>query len=296
MPPIFLRKRSLEETVLAHTRRALRMMLAIPAARAPDLARIEDFEIPGAETALRARFYEPAAAGAPLEPLFLYFHGGGFTTCDIDTHDSVCSWLAKASGARLLSVGYRLAPETRFPGQWDDARAACAWAFANAERLGALPHKLVLCGDSAGAWLAAMMALEINRASPGAVPLQILLYPLVHVEDGLWADEEIRNFRFVGRLAVLYIARSLGAEPFPSLLDVDLSASPATIIAGGGPLDPVRADVRAYIAALRAKGAHVLERKYPELLHGGLNLTAFSKTAINVLNEVGALARAKLNA
>lgn len=282
----------MEAAALAHTRRALRLMLNIPAARAPGLAKVQDLVVAGAKGTLRARYYQ--ANDAADGPLFVYFHGGGFVTCDIDTHDSVCSWLAKAAGARLLSVGYRLAPEARFPAQLDDARAACDWALANAANFGAEAGRIVLCGDSAGAWLASMCALDLNRLQPHAVPLQVLFYPLVHVEDSLWAEEEVRNFRFVGRLAALYIARSLGAGKFPSLLDLDLSPSPTTIIAGGGPLDPVRADVRSFAGALQAAGVRVVEKKYPVLLHGGINLTAFSKTAVTVLTDVGALARAEL--
>jgi acetyl esterase len=284
---------SIESAVLAQTRRGLRTLLAIPSARAGGLARVEDLEIPSAAGPLRARYYE--ARDAIDAPLILYFHGGGFVCCDVDTHDSVCSWLAQSSQGRVLSVGYRLAPETRFPGQLEDARTACAWAFQNAQRFGAQPNHIALAGDSAGAYLAATLALEINRATPGAVALQILLYPLIHVQDSLWADEELRNFRFLGRVACLYIARSLGGEALPSLLDVDLSAAPPTIVAGGGPMDPVRADVKAFVEALRHAGADVTERKYPVLMHGGLNFTAYSKTATAALREVGELVRARLN-
>ena len=282
---------AVETALLTQTRNALRAMLALPQSRAPGLAKVEDLEIPGASGSLRARYYEAANAGAG--PIFVYLHGGGFVCCDIDTHDSVCSWLTKGVGARLLSVGYRLAPETPFPGQLEDARAACAWAFQNATRFGAAPHQIVACGDSAGAYLAATCALEINTRSPGAVPLQVLFYPLVHVEDSLWADEELRNFRFLGRIAAFYIARSLG-EPMPSLLAHDLAKSPTTIIAGGGPMDPVRADVKAYADALTREGVRVVEKKYPVLMHGGLNFTAFSRTARDVLTGVGELARSEL--
>lgn len=284
---------AVETAVLAQTRNALRAMLALPAARAPGLVKVEDLEIPGAAGPLRARYYEPH--GAIADPLFVYFHGGGFVCCDIDTHDSVCSWLAKGANARLLSVGYRLAPEARFPSQLEDARAACAWAFQNAHRFGASSNQIVLGGDSAGAYLAATCALEINTATPGAIPLQVLFYPLIHIEDGLWADEELRNFRFLGRLAAFYIARSLG-EPMPSLLAHELASSPTTIIAGGGPMDPVRADVKAYADALQRAGVRVVEKKYPVLMHGGLNFTAFSKTARDVLTHVGEAARQELNA
>ena len=278
-----------ERAILEQTRRGLRTLLAVPAARAAGLATVEDFDIPGPGGQLRARYYE--AADAVEAPLIVYIHGGGFVCCDIDTHDSICSWLAKSSQGRVLAISYRLAPETRFPGQLEDVRAACAWAFQNASRLGATPEKIVLAGDSAGAYLAATATLELNRVTPGAVPLQVLLYPLVHVQDSLWADEELRNFRFLGRVAALYIARSLGAEALPSLLDVDLSAAPPTIIAGGGAMDPVRNDAKALVDALRRSGVPVIEKKYPVLMHGGLNFTAYSKTATTALREVGQLVR-----
>ncbi len=288
------RLQNLEHAILAQTRRGLRTLLAVPSARAPGLARVEDIAIPGPAGDLPARYYE--APGATAAPLIVYFHGGGFVCCDIDTHDSICSWLAKSSGGRVLSVGYRLAPEAPFPAQLEDARAASAWALQNAQRFGAASGRIALAGDSAGAYLAATMALELNRATPGAVALQILLYPLIHVQDSMWADEEVRNFRFLGRVACLYIARSLGAEALPSLLDVDLAAAPPTIVAGGGPLDPVRADVKAFVGALRNAGVRVIEKKYPVLMHGGLNFTAYSKIAVSALQDVGELARAELNA
>jgi len=283
---------TVERAILAQTRRGLRTLLAVPAARAKGLARVEEIEISGPAGPLRARYYEAKDAGD--QPLLVYFHGGGFVCCDIDTHDSVCSWLAQSSHGRVLSVGYRLAPEARFPAQLDDARAAITWAFDNANRFGAASDKIAIGGDSAGAYIAAMMALEFNRARLGTVALQVLLYPLIHVHDSLWADEELRNFRFLGRVACLYIARSLGAEALPSLLDVDLSAAPPAIVAGGGPMDPVRNDVKAFAERLRQAGVRVSERKYPVLMHGGLNFTAYSKTATGALQEVGALVRAEL--
>jgi acetyl esterase len=194
----------------------------------------------------------------------------------------------------VLSVGYRLAPETRFPGQLEDARAACAWALQNTARFGAAPNQIAVGGDSAGGYLAATCAVEINARTPGAVALQVLLYPLVHIEEGLWAEEELRNFRFIGRLAATFIGRSLGTESFPSLLELALSHAPPTIVAGGGAMDPVRADVKLLCEALRGAGVRVTERKYPTLMHGGLNATALPGPAVAALKEVGALMRLEL--
>lgn len=283
---------NLESAILAQTRRGLRTLLAVPAARAAPLARVEELEIPGAAGPMKARYYE--AQDALEAPLIVFFHGGGFVCGDIDTHDSICSWLAKSSQGRVLSVEYRLAPETRFPGQIEDAHAACAWALEHGAQFGATSQRIVLAGDSAGAYLATRISLALNAETPGAVALQILLYPLVHIQDSLWAAEELRNFRFVGRVACRYIARSLGGGDLPSLLELDLSAAPPTIVAGGGAMDPVRADVKAFVDALRRAGVEVTERKYPALMHGGLNFTAYSKIATNALQEVGALARAHL--
>jgi acetyl esterase len=148
---------TVEGAILAQTRRGLRTLLAVPKARAGGLAKGADLDLPGAASPLRARYYE--AANAIDAPLLVFFHGGGFVCCDIDTHDSICSWLAKSSHSRVLSVGYRLAPETPFPGQIEDVRAACAWAFQNAQRFGAAPGSIGVAGDTAGAYIAPTIAL-----------------------------------------------------------------------------------------------------------------------------------------
>lgn len=283
---------NIERNVLTQTRRTLRLILARPEARAAGLAEIRDLDVEGAAGPLRARYYRPSDAGDT--PLLVFLHGGGFVCGDIDTHDSITSWLAKTSGLRVLSVSYRLAPETAFPGQIDDARAACAWALNAAGAFGAKPEQLVLSGDSAGAYLAMTCAVELNAQRRGAVPAQALLYPLVHIDKTLWAEEELRNFRFVGRLATLYIASALGAEHFPSLLDLDLSLAPTTVLASGGALDPVRADVKTLAGALHGAGVRVIDKKYPVLMHGGLNFTAVSKVAVNALTDVGEALKAEL--
>src|SRR5262245_7343341 len=139
------KRQSVEAAILAQTRRGLRTLLAVPAARAGGLAKVEELEIPGAAGPLRARYYE--AKDALDAPLLVFFHGGGFVCCDIDTHDSICSWLARTSQGRVLSIDYRLAPETPFPGQIEDVRAACAWAFQNAQVFGAEPGRIAIGGD-----------------------------------------------------------------------------------------------------------------------------------------------------
>src|SRR5919106_62000 len=110
------------------------------------VARVEDRVIPGPAGDLPVRIYTPDAA-AP-RPVVAYFHGGGFVFCSIETHDATCRRLANATGAVVVSVEYRLAPECRFPAATDDCYAATVWAHEHAEDLGADPGLLVVAGDS----------------------------------------------------------------------------------------------------------------------------------------------------
>ena len=280
----------IETALLAQARSGLRSLFSKRADERRALARVEDFDIPTHNGSVKARYYEPKDAGET--PLMLYFHGGGFICCDVDTHDSICVFLALSSGARIVSVDYRLAPETPFPGQLEDARAACAWALERAGDFGATPGVIAVAGDSAGAYLAGQTALELNAVAPERAALQVLLYPLVHLQDSLWAEEELRNFRFLGRVASKYIAKALGTETMPSLLDEPLEAAPPTIIAGGAVMDPVRRDAQALATALRTAGVKVVEREYGMLVHGGFNFSTYLDSPREALMEVGALIRA----
>ena len=147
-------------------------VLEVPRAELP---RIEDLRIPARDGyALPARLYAPSA-GQGL-PVLLYLHGGGFTVGSIETHDVLCRELARLSGAMVVSLGYRLAPEHRFPTAAHDAWDALAWLAAQADRLGADRTRLAVGGDSAGGTLAAVSAIEARDAGL-PLALQLLIYP-----------------------------------------------------------------------------------------------------------------------
>lgn len=148
-------------------------VLEVP--RAP-LARVEDFAIPARDGArLPARLYAPT--GASGLPLLLYLHGGGFTIGSIDTHDTLCRMLAHLSGAAVLTLDYRLAPEHRFPVAVNDAWDALAWlAGEGARTLGLDGTRLAIGGDSAGGTLAAVGAIHARDLGV-RLALQLLIYP-----------------------------------------------------------------------------------------------------------------------
>lgn len=254
-----------------------------------DLRELRNFEIPGAGGPLKARLYTPMTAAADAGPLLIYFHGGGFVLGDLDSHDALCWRLADVSGVRVLSCLYRLAPEHAFPAQLDDALAATRWVIANATSLGADADKLAVGGDSAGGYLAISTARTLNAERAGAMKAQVLLYPLMTLDDDIWATSLMRDTRAVGRLAVRYIGIQLAMNA-PSLLADGALAPLPTVIVSGGALDPCRSDVVACAAQLEALGAPVARREYAALIHGFGNLTHTSAAARKAVREIGELA------
>jgi len=141
----------------------------------PALARVEDVSIAvRGGAAVPARLYAPSAEQLPV---LVYFHGGGFTIGSIDTHDVLCRQLSHLAGCAVVSVGYRLAPEFKFPTAAHDAWDALQWlAGQGAHTLGLDVRRLAVGGDSAGGTLAAMCAL-LARDAGLALALQLLFYP-----------------------------------------------------------------------------------------------------------------------
>jgi acetyl esterase len=140
----------------------------------PELARVEDLQIPlGQGASIPARLYAPSMQSLPV---LVYFHGGGFTIGSIASHDTLCRSLTQRSGCAVVSVGYRLAPEHRFPTAVDDAWQATQWVAEEGESLGLDTRRLALGGDSAGGTLATVCA-TLARDAGLPVALQLLFYP-----------------------------------------------------------------------------------------------------------------------
>ena len=169
--------------------------------RAP-LARVEDFSIPASDgTPLPARVY---AASTDSLPMLLYLHGGGFTIGNVATHDSLCRQLALRSGAAVVALEYRLAPEHRFPHAVLDAWAAMRWLASPAQSLGLDGSRLAVGGDSAGGTLAAVCAIHARDVGL-ALRLQLLVTP----GTAAFADTESHR-----RFASGYLLEAAGIEWF----------------------------------------------------------------------------------
>lgn len=203
------------------------------------------------------RRFVPAGAS---DTRMLYFHGGGFISGSIDSHHGLCSRLAAQGRFQLVSASYRLAPEHPAPAQYEDALAV-------ASAMAATPGRLLIGGDSAGAWLALRCALALHDQQPGRIDGALLLYPFVDLEAQ--ADTLI----FYARPAVAVMRAAL-QQAYPSLLDLDLARAPPCALLWGAGLDPVAPGAAALAEGLAAAGVATRVQRHPLLVHGGLNLAS----------------------
>lgn len=269
-------------------RKATDFMLSRRDRALPHLAELRNFTVEGAAGQLAARLYVPQGATTP-GPMLVFFHGGGFVLGDLETHDAFCVRLADAAKVRVLACRYRLAPEAPFPAQIEDALAAFRSIRARAAEFGADPAALALGGDSAGGYLAVATTAKLNAETPGSVVAQVLVYPLLTLDDDVWASSLLQDARIVGRLAVQFIRAQLATTSAPCLLGTLEGKAPPTLLVAGGPLDPCRPDALTYAQQLTAAGVDFTERYYTALPHGFINLTHVSAPAREAVAEIGTL-------
>lgn len=140
------------------------------------VAHVEDRVIPGPGGDLPVRIYTPEGS-APF-PAVVYFHGGGWVICNLDTHDGTCRDVTNLSGAKLISVDYRLAPDAKYPAAAEDCYAATAWVAEHAAELGVDGTRIAVAGDSAGGNLAAVVSLMARDRGGPPLAFQLLIYPV----------------------------------------------------------------------------------------------------------------------
>ena len=258
--------------------------------------------IAGGAGPLRARLFTPRELEpADLGPLIVFFHGGGFVAGDLDTHEQPCRLLARSSGARVLSVDYRLAPEHRFPAASEDALAAFRNAVARAEEFGARPEGIAVAGDSAGGNLAAVTSL-LAAADGGPLPsFQLLIYPVTDVGHVSASRVEFADgFLLTKENMDWYEEQYMGpdgdrTDPRASpLLAQDLSGVPPALVVTAG-FDPLRDEGEAYARRLIDAGVRTTLRRYPGYVHGFANfMQGAGPGPREALAEMGGVLRAEL--
>jgi acetyl esterase len=259
------------------------------------LEEVRGLDLPGGHSSIAARLYVPEATEDDAA-LLVYFHGGGFVVGDLDTHDNACRFLARTSGARVVAVDYRLAPESPFPAALDDAVAAFRAVVEQAQELGGHPARVGVAGDSAGGNLAVGVARHcLAEGGPGPA-FQLLFYPWLDLAGkrpsyGLFGEGFYLTESDLDWYGARYLPEADAAQdPRCSPLQADdFAGLPPAYVATAG-FDPLRDDGEEYAARLQAAGVPVALRRHPGLIHGFVNTVSVGRVGREaVLEAAGAL-------
>lgn len=281
----------LESLSIAEARRMAGESLK-PVGGTPEPVRsIENMRVPGPAGDIPIRVYTPDTP-AP-RPALVYFHGGGWVVCDLDTHEVVCSAIARRAGATVIAVDYRLAPEHKFPAAVIDCYAATVWVSENSGRLGVDPNRIAVGGDSAGGNLATVVCLKSRDENGPRIALQAMVYPVTDLssfETSSYAEfadgyqltkSEMEWFRRQ------YLRTSEDAlDPHASpLLATDLSGLPPALVITAE-CDPLCDEGEAYAKRLKEAGVDVTYTRYDGMIHPFFSLSGAIPEAFDAIQQV----------
>jgi acetyl esterase len=261
-----------------------------------EMAAIEERSVAGPAGAIPVRLYVPKQATTPAS-LLVFFHGGGWTVGDRDTHDRACRYLAQEARCRVASADYRLAPEHPFPAAVEDCWAAWSAIAGNAAAWGADPRRIAVGGDSAGGNLAAVVSLLAKEKRASAPCFQLLIYPAVDMAGVHGSIERFgKGYLLTKPMIDCFMGYytpdpSMRRDPRASpLLARDLASLPPAFVQTAG-FDPLQDEGAAYAKALAAAGVGVEHKHYPGLVHGYLQLAGYSKGARAAVDDAAAALR-----
>jgi acetyl esterase len=232
----------------------------------------DDRRVPGPAGDIPSRIYTPGGDGP--KPVIMYFHGGGWVIGDLDVCDNPVRRIANRTGAVVVSVDYRLAPEHVYPAGFDDCYAATEWVAKHAAELGGDPARVATCGDSAGGNLAAAVALAARDRQGPRLAAQLLIYPVTNFDFTTRSYEQNGEGYLLTKGSMVWFwahylgPQDLGKDAFacPARAD-DLVGLPPAFVATAE-FDPLRDEGEAYAANLRAAGVDVTAKRYDGMLHG----------------------------
>ncbi|MFE9564615.1 alpha/beta hydrolase [Streptomyces sp. NPDC006487] len=274
--------------VLREVNRAMGAGFALP--EPIEVGSVEDTAVPGPAGRIPVRVYRPEDGG-PV-PTVVFFHGGGWLTGDLDTHDDVTRRMCRDVNAVVVAVDYRLAPEHPFPAAYDDCLAAAHHVADHTDDYGGRRDRLAVAGDSAGGNLAAAVALTF-RDEGRPLAAQLLVYPATdfvgdHPSRTENADGYALRTQDVLDLQHLYAGDDPAVrgswQVSPLLAEKFTGLAPAVI--GTAQYDPLRDEGNAYAEALTGAGVDVFARTYDGLIHTFLNLFPVSPAADAAVTEL----------
>ena len=261
---------------LEKSRREMELM-AGAASLATAGVRSERWILEGDGRNLQARLFTPPGVHGRT-PLLVHFHGGGFVQGSIGTHAGACSWLALGTGVRVLSVGYRLAPEHPFPAQAEDALLAWRSVMRDPARFGADPARVGVIGDSAGAQMATVLCLDLKAAGEPQPAAQFLVYPVTDCTGSMPSRDRFATGYYLTRNRIewfesCFVDREDAGDPRASPLFAEDLSGLAPALVSLSIADPLRDEGLAYAERMIEAGVPVTVDHMP-LLHSWFNVTA----------------------
>lgn len=244
-----------------------------------EVAEVRELSAPGPRGAIPLRLYRPLGTGrADVLAVLVYYHGGGWTIGDLDTHDTLCRELANLSGCAVVAVDYRMGPEHRFPAAVDDVLAATRWVRKEAGALGLDAGRLAVGGDSAGGNLAAVVAIAARDAGDLPIAFQLLIYPATdmrcvhpsHTSNGQGYVLTSDTIRYFHDHYITDAKHDLDWRASP-LLHPDLSRLPPALVLTAG-YDPLRDEGLDYARALTAAGNRAVYVCFERQIHGFITM------------------------
>lgn len=260
---------------------------------APPLRVVHEVTIPTREGPVAARFYRPYEGGIAC-PLLVFFHGGGWMLGSVDSYDTVCRRLAIKGNCAVLSVDYRLAPETTFPGAVHDAYAATLWAASNATLLQIDPRVIAVGGDSAGGNLAAVLAQMSLDSGEVHIALQVLIYPCTDMSREYPSYERNASGYMLTRAAMnrfisTYVPNAVDRlDPRASPMLRPNLAGVARALIIGAEFDPLVDDNEAYALRLQQAGVPTQYVCFPGMHHPFFTLGAYIDDAAKAEDLIAA--------
>ena len=269
----------------------------------PEVAAVENRSISGPHGPIPVRLYRARGTQpADVLPVLVYFHGGGFTIGDLDTHDVICRSLANEGGCAVVSVDYRMGPEHKFPKAVDDCVAATRWVAEQARALHFDPARIAVGGDSAGGNLATVVALSAREAGAPKLVFQLLIYPTTTLHHDTGSTRELAQGYMLTIDAMhyfrnCYLSNSGERSDWRAspLLAKDLAGMPAALVITAG-YDPIRDEGKAYAERLQAAGVPVTYSCYAGMIHGFITMGKVLDDANRALTESGAALRSAFSA
>jgi acetyl esterase len=264
-----------------------------------EVATVRNLTAPGPNGPVPLRLYR--ASGTELTeklPVLIYYHGGGWVLGDLDSHDQVCRRFANLTGACVVSVDYRLAPEHRFPAAVADSAAATRWIINNAAALGVDPARVAVGGDSAGGNLAAVMAIMARDMYLPPIGFQLLIYPATDMAMQTGSVQRVTTgFPLTAATMKWFVDLYLSSPA--EVMDWRASPIRAVDLSGTAPAfvltcthDPLCDEGIAYARRLEQEGVRVTHLHIGDQMHGFLTMGRLIRASDTALLVMSAALRA----